>query len=70
MPHPRDFVHGQAVRVDGSCQDADGQSVRGLRGEVYGANPVAIGSDGKERVNVKLEDGTIAAVPPGALRKK
>lgn len=63
------FQPGEPVQVEGSCADEHG-SVRGLRGRVDGDNNTCVGADGVQRVNVKLEDGTYAAVPVKAVRRR
>lgn len=62
--------HGRPVALDGTCFDREGQRIHGKRGQVVGVNAVHTGSDGQERVNVRLEGEGLVSVPLKAIRKR
>lgn len=65
----KDFRHGQAVRIQASL-DGDAGNLRGMRAEVLGVNATFDSPKNGPMVNVRLEDGTVCAVPQRAVKAR
>lgn len=67
------FQHGEPVRITGTVGGGDqGEQIGKQRARVLGVNPeFTSAQDGKTpMVNVELEDGRVAAVPVGTVKRR
>lgn len=64
-----EHYHGQRIKITGTVGDDQSGSLRGETGSVHGVNATFTNARGVEMVNIRLDSGSVVAVPTKATKE-